>query len=452
MNRKISVNLALALAIIAMTVTFSVTMIFSQSLFEDTVASVRQKETQYEKLAEIDKDVRENAYYMINNDMLYDMLGTGYMAGISDQYARYYTAEQYVNYLNEQSGVSIGIGVDIVKESNEYPRVIRTYTSSPAFDLGIENGHTLLEIDGNDLRNLSLSAVNALLRGTDGSSLTLKYADRTNQESEPTVVQRRQYEITTVEWAQNENEVVGYIKIIDFNIQTPGELSSAIETMKKSEQGLIGLVIDLRSNDGGSLDSAMDTLDVLCPAGAMGYQVSRDGTAEVIEISDNVNQIDVPVVVLVNGQTQAGAELFAAGVRDFGIGQIVGTQTAGIGSIQCEPVRLSDGSAISYTIGIILTGLNEEFNNIGLEPDIESQLREDELEMYYDLNISTDSQIMRAKEVVIRLSGAGMSAEETVQEETEVQQEEQTQEEPVQEETEPQQDSVEAQSESEEQE
>ncbi len=405
MNRKISINLALALVIIAMTVTFSVTMIFSQSLFEDTVASVRQKETQYEKLAEIDKDVREHAYYDINNDMLYDMLGTGYMAGIQDINARYYTAEQYVNYLNEQSGVNIGIGVDIIKEANMYPQVIRTYLNSPAFDLGIANGYTLISIDGTDLKNLTLTTINALLSGTDGSTISLVYADIAGAQSGETSVQRRQYESPTVEYLQNENEVVGYIKIIDFTVQTQGELTAAIDEMKAAPQGLSGLVIDLRNNDGGSLDSALDALDVLCPSGPMGYSLTKNGTAEVLEISDNANQIDVPVVVLTNSGTAAGAELFAAGIRDFGLGQIVGEQTSGRGSIQSEPVRLSDGSAISYTIGIILTGQNEEFNGVGITPDIEAQLREDEQENFYNLSPNTDSQVQRAKEVVLRLSG-----------------------------------------------
>ncbi len=405
MNRKISINLALALVIIAMAVTFSVTMILSQSLFENTVASVRQKETQYEKLAEIDKTVRENSYYAIDDELLYDMLGTGYMAGISDLNARYYTAEQYVDYLDEQSGTSIGIGVDIIKEPTKYPRVIRTYLSSPAFDLGIVNGYTLISVDGTDLKNLSLNAINTLLKGTDGSTLELVYADIQGEVSSPIVVQRRRYDTPTVEFAQNENEVVGYVKILDFNSQTESELAAAIENMQNSGQGLQGLVIDLRDNDGGNLDSALDTLDVLLPAGPMAYGLNKDGTAEVLEISDNANQVEVPVVALVNGQTQAGAELFAAGIRDFGVGQIVGTQTSGKGSIQSEPLRLTDGSAVSYTVGIILTGENEEFNGVGITPNVEVLLREDELAMYYDLNIISDSQIMRAKEVVLNLTG-----------------------------------------------
>ena len=117
MNKKISVNLALAIAIIAMTVTFSVTMILSQQMFNKTVASVREKEIMYENLAEIDRDVRSNYYGEINDETLYDMIATGYMAGIGDSNARYYTAAQYLEYLNVQSGAVVSVGVDVVKDS-----------------------------------------------------------------------------------------------------------------------------------------------------------------------------------------------------------------------------------------------------------------------------------------------------------------------------------------------
>ncbi len=412
MNRKISINLALAIAIIAMTVTFSVTMIFSQSIFEDTVASVRQKEIQYEKIAEIDKNVRDNSYYDITDEVLYDMLATGYMAGIQDENARYYTSAQYLNYLNEQSGTSIGIGIDFAVQTDEYPLVTRTYINSPAFDLGIDKGYSIIKIGDTDLRNLSASSINALLRGSEGSSLTIVYEDTNNQASEPTTLQRRMYETPTIEWQQNENEVIGYVKIIDFKIETPNELSTAIDIMKNSQQGLQGLIVDLRDNDADNMENVLNTLDTLLPAGAMGYSLSKDGTSEVLGISDNANQIGVPVVVLVNSRTSGGAELFASSIRDFGLGQVVGETTAGNGHIQCTPVRMSDGSAISYTIGIILTSLNETYNDVGVVPDVEATLREDELENYYSLIASMDSQVLRAKEVVLRLANLGETTNE----------------------------------------
>ncbi|MEG2394035.1 MAG: S41 family peptidase, partial [Ruthenibacterium sp.] len=371
MNRKISVNLALAIAIIAMTVTFSVTVIMSQNMFDKTVSSVREKELEYKKLAEIDKTVRAECYYPIDNNVLFDMLGAGFMAGISDQNAKYYTAKQYLEYLNEQAGKSIGIGTDFVKEVGSYPRVIRVYGSSPAADLGIANGFTLRQIDGTDLKNLTVAQIDVLLRGEDGTTLNLLYADQSGNALPAVEVQRRQYETPSIETRMNENEVIGYIKILTFNGQTAGELQRALDTMRAAPQGFQGLILDVRNNTGGTLKYALDALDMICPAGPMGYQQGKEGEPVVLGISDEAQKLSVPMAVLVNAGTASGAELFAGAVREFGLGQLVGINTAGKGSVQCVPIRLSDGSAISYTVGTLLTGKGTPFDGAGFAPDVE---------------------------------------------------------------------------------
>lgn len=399
MNRKISINLALAIAIIAMTVTFSVTMILSQNLFDKTVSSVREKEILYEKLAEIDKTVRADYYGKIDDNMLFDMLGAGYMAGLSDSGAQYYTAKRYLEFLNEQAGKSIGIGADFVKEAGSYPRVIRVYSSSPAADLGITNGFTLRQIDGTDLKSMSTSQINTLLRGEEGTKLSVVYADRAGVET-ATDVQRRQYETPSIETSHMENEVIGYIKIITFNSQTPGELQRAIETMTASQQGLRGLIVDVRNNTGGTLKYALDVIDTLCPAGPMGYQTYTDGETVVLGTSNAATKVDVPVAVLTNGATAAGAELLASAVRDFKLGQLVGTTTAGKAAVQCTPVRMTDGSAISYTVGMLTTGAGTAFDGTGIQPDVEVVLKADEEKNFYDMTVDMDPQIIKARQVL----------------------------------------------------
>lgn len=400
MNKKISVNLALAIAIIAMTVTFSVTMILSQNLFDRTVSSVREKELMYDKLAEIDKTVRNDYYGEINQDTLFDMLSAGYMRGISDDYATYYTVRRYLDYLNLQSGRSLGIGVDFVNDTTSYPRVIRVYNGSPAAEIGLANGFTLRSIDGVDLRDATTEQITTLMNGEEGTMVNLVFADRASLEQPAVSIQRRQFEQTTIEASMPENSAIGYIKIITFNAQTASELQAALESFAASPNGLNGLIIDLRNNTGGSLTGAMSAIDVFCPTGPIAYQQDKNGAQTVLAISDNAKQVTVPVVALVNSTTAAGAELFAVSVRDFGLGQVVGVTTAGKGSIQCEPVRLSDGSAISYTIGHLLTSTEESFDKTGVVPDVESILKADEERNFYDLTVDNDTQIAKAREVV----------------------------------------------------
>ncbi len=405
MNRKISVNLALAIAIIAITVTFSVTMIFSQNIFENTVTSVREKEQMYDKIAQIDKTVREDAYYLIDDTFLYDMLATGYLAGMADPYARYYTVNQYVNYLNRESGTDISIGVEFYKESGQYPIVTLVYPNSPLADLGFEPGYTLQEINDVDLRNLTYDQISNLTYGAESSSLTITYANIQNEKSEDVSLQRRIYEEPSIQAIHRENEVVGYIKIIEFKSSTAHEIQDAIDIMSEAPQGLNALIIDVRDNSTGtSLGNVLNAIDTLAPSGSMGYQIADSGEEILLGISDEENSVSVPISIIVNENTKQGAELFALSVKELNGAQIVGTTTAGEGTVQSSPIALSDGSALSYTVGILQSGLRTDFNEVGISPDVEAHLREDEKETFYFLTVDTDTQIIRARELALSMA------------------------------------------------
>lgn len=408
MNKKISVNLALAIAIIAMTVTFSVTMILSQQMFNKTVASVREKEIMYENLAEIDRDVRSNYYGEINDETLYDMIATGYMAGIGDSNARYYTAAQYLEYLNVQSGAVVSVGVDVVKDpTTNYARVIRVYADSPAQEAGIQKNWYITKIDGTSVQSLSADRISSLLSGDAGTNVTLTMLN-TAAEEQTVTIQRRQYDTPSIEWQMVGSQGVGYVRFINFVDSTAEELTEAVEQMQQSETGLKALILDVRNNAGGSLDNAIEVIDALCPVGPIASRLNSDGSKDLIATSD-ANEVDVPMVVLANSGTSAGAELLAVSVRDFGKGRIVGTTTAGKGSIQCAPVRLSNGAAVSYTIGMLLTGKEESFDGTGVSPDVEISLKAEEERNFYDLTPDTDSQIQKAVETAGALLNSSSS-------------------------------------------
>ena len=131
MNRKISVGMAVTIVILAMTVTFSITMLVAMRLFDSTVNSVKEKESMYNKIAEVDRYVRSNNYYTIDETMLYDRLTAGYLLGTGDKYARYYTATAYTELINIQSGKVMGIGVELGMDQTGYARVTRSTTALP---------------------------------------------------------------------------------------------------------------------------------------------------------------------------------------------------------------------------------------------------------------------------------------------------------------------------------
>ena len=140
MNRKISVGMAVSIVILAMTVTFSITMLVAMRLFDSTVSSVKEKESMYNKIAEVDRYVRSNDYYQIDETTLYDRLTAGYLLGTGDKYARYYTASAYTDLMNAQNGTLLGIGVELAVDQSGYAKVTKVYDESPAKEAGITVG------------------------------------------------------------------------------------------------------------------------------------------------------------------------------------------------------------------------------------------------------------------------------------------------------------------------
>lgn len=396
MKKKISVSLAIAIAIIAMTVTFSVTMILAMQMFDKTVSDVNEKQVMYNKLAELDKTTRDNYYGTINDQTLYDTLSTGYIAGLGDKFSKYYTAKQ-VNEINDTaSGKLMGIGADMVKDASGYFRIVKIYTGSPAESVGLTKDTIVTKLDDTDLKGMTLDAVKSMLKGESGTVLHITYL--VNNEEQTVDLQRSVYETPSVEFELNNS--VGYIKITTFTTDTAAKLDYAINSLKS--QGAVALVFDVRNNTGGTLSAAAECIDLLCPAGTIVSGVYKNDETKVLYTS-NESEVDLPMVVLTNGNTAFGAELFATSIRDFGKGKIVGTKTAGRGTVQ-KMYTMSDGSAVDLTVAVMVPGKSESFDGVGVTPDYEKALTVEEEQAFYDFTVTSDPQIVRASEVAESLA------------------------------------------------
>ena len=403
MNKKISVSLAITVALLAMTVTFSITMIVAMRMFDNQVQSVQEKESMYGKLSEIDKFVRANYYGEINDDTLYDTIASGYILGLGDRYATYYTAKAFTELQDMQNGKIMGIGVDVIKDTSGAARITKVYADSPADQMGMEMDGFITAIDGVEVKGLTRDNVISRLRGEAGTTVKVTYLTPSNEEQELEVT-RAQYSTPSVEYqllAGNR----GYIKITAFNNNTPSELSYAVSQLQNT--GATGLVLDVRNNSGDVISAAEQCIDILCGEGVVASAEYKDGTIETLYESDE-NQVSIPLVCLVNGSTASGAELFAATLRDMNGAQIVGVKTMGKGMLQAEPEKLSDGSAIVITVAKLLTSQGDSFDGVGVTPDVESALTADEEQMSYTLTVDTDPQIQRSLEVL-----SGMIGDET---------------------------------------
>lgn len=403
MSRKVNLAVAATVTLVAMAVTFSITMVISMDMFNNTVSSVKSKERMYNKLSEIDRYVRDNEYFDINEDTLNDTIASGYMLGISDKYARYYSAKAYTEKVGVETGRLMNIGVSVIKDaSSGYARIIRVYDNSPASEIGLQVGGFITNIGDTNVRTMTdTAAINSALLGEEGTTVSITYLNPDRQEQPAVELVRSNYTTTTV-FTQLTDDGCGYVCIDAFSATTGTEFRTAVENLVN--QGAKALVFDLRNNTGDSLDAARVAADYCVPAGLMAQSQAKDGTLTDLRISDD-HEINIPMVCLVNGNTAGGAELFANALRKMAGASIVGTTTAGKGVVLSEPQSFSDGSAAVITTGLLLDNEGQTWNGTGLTPDIEATLTADEQNSYYDFTVETDPQINKAVTSVMAMVG-----------------------------------------------
>ena len=403
MSKKISLGVAATIAIIAMAVTFSLTMVVSMKMFNTTVSSVKNKERQYNKLSEIDRFVRAGEYFTIDEDTLNDRLAAGYMLGINDKYARYYAAKAYSERLAVESGKLTGIGVAVVNDpSSGYGRITCLYNNSPASEAGLQVGGFITAINDESTRNITSTArLTSKLLGEEGTTTTITYLTPDRQEQQLNLVHSN-YKTPSIYTRQMVADTCGYIRIDAFTSGTASEFKAAVDELL--QQGANSLVFDLRDNTGENLNAALVAADYCVPSGEIAKQQDRDGNVTVLRMSDET-EINVPIVCLVNGSTAGSAELFANALRKMAGATIVGTKTAGKGVVMSDAQSFSDGSAAYITVGLLLDNEDQTWNEEGLRPDIDAALSVDEQNAYYDYTLDTDPQISKAVNAATALAG-----------------------------------------------
>lgn len=401
MSKKVSLGVAATVTLIAMAVTFSMTMTVSMNMFNNTVSSVKNKERMYNKLSEVDRYVRANEYFDINDDTLNDTIASGYMLGISDRYARYYSAKAYSERVGLANGRLMGIGVAVVKDpSSGYARITRVYDNTPATNVGLEVGGFITAIGDTSTRSMSdAAAMTSALLGEEGSTVNIKYLTPLREEQSFEIAHAN-YTTPSISTVRLMDNGVGYLRIDSFTSGTAVEFRNAVNSL--TNQGATSLIFDLRDNSGENLNAALVATDYCVPSGLIAQSQDKSGNVADLRMSDE-NEITLPMVCLVNGSTASGAELFANALRKMAGATIVGSTTAGKGVLLSDPQSLSDGSAVVITVGILLDNEGKNWNGTGLTPDVDASLTNDEQNSYYDFTVDNDPQITKA---INAISGA----------------------------------------------
>ncbi len=397
MNKKISLGLAISLIFLSVALAVTVTMTFSLKIYNGIIKDVADRSNLYSTVSEIDDLVRENYFGELNENFLNTMMSDGFVEGVGDRYSYYMTATEYADYLDEDKGNKGGIGIIAVYDSqNNNIYVSEVSAKSPAQVQGIQKGDVITAVDS---VKVTSSNYEDLIKKLDGEKLTNVQVTFKRGETEETVSVARGYSAQSVYYSINNK--VGYIKITSFYSTTTEQLKDALDYMSKNSA--TSVIFDVRNTNTGLIKNAVECIDVIVPVategtGALATAVDKDGKTLETFTSDSDSR-SFNMVVLVNGNTSGAAELFACDLRDFGIAQLVGTKTAGNGTMQ-KVFELSDGSAIALTVAKIIPYKSESFNGTGIEPDYDVQLNAEQNSRLPMLTLAKDPQYQKALDLV----------------------------------------------------
>ncbi len=314
----------------------------------------------------------------------------GYIEGLGDPYSVYYDEEETEQMNESLSGEFGGVGALMSQDRDTgVITVLQVYDGSPAQEAGMRDGDTLYKVEGEEVTGEDLSDVVSKVKGEKGTQVTLTVLRADTGEEEELTITRDTIQAQTVSHEMKEDNV-GYIRIAEFDAVTYDQYKEALEDLES--QGMEKLIVDLRSNPGGNLDTVCDILDLMLPEGLIVYTEDKNGEREEYT-SDEEHQFDKPLVVMMNGYSASASEIFAGAIQDYGLGQIVGTQSYGKGVVQ-SIFDLQDGTSVKLTIAEYFTPNGRSIDGEGITPDVE-------VEYQYDENDpEADNQLDRAMEVL----------------------------------------------------
>ncbi|GAA0255310.1 S41 family peptidase [Faecalicatena contorta] len=333
-------------------------------------------------------------YYLYGDDIdekaMQDGIYNGYASGLGDPYTVYYNEEQTRDLLESTTGEYSGIGATLLQNYQTRQVTIgNIYKDSPAEEAGLKTGDILYQVDDHVIDKEDLSEIVSWIKGEEGTEVALHVYRGENAEEVVCTATRRKIETQTVEYEMKEDQI-GYLRILEFDTVTLKQFENALTDLEN--QGMKGLVIDLRSNPGGNLDTVVDMLRMILPEGTIVSTKDKDGNV-IEEKNEEDHEFKKPLAVLVNQASASASEIFAGAVQDYGVGKIVGMTTYGKGVVQ-QLVNLGDGTCLKVTIAEYFTAAGRSINKKGITPDVEVEYVAD------PDHEDADNQLDKAIEVV----------------------------------------------------
>jgi carboxyl-terminal processing protease len=284
----------------------------------------------------------------------------GALKATGDQWANYFPNSALDIFNNRSANQMTGIGIALSKKKTGALEISQILDNSPAGTSQLKVGDQVLEVNGTDVQGASVETALALIRSEIGSAVDISAA-RGNSKFRVTLKSEK-VSLQTVKASQIENSV-GYFKISNFATSTYEEMQSAFSQLNTDS----GVIIDLRNNPGGLIQSAVDVAGLFVKRGVItSYKLADE---EKVYSVSNPKPIMVPLVIIVNRNTSSAAEMFAAAMQDRNRGVVIGERTYGKGSVQ-DFVELKDGSKLEITVALYLTPAGRSIEGVGVTPDL----------------------------------------------------------------------------------
>lgn len=319
--------------------------------------------------------VLSNKFYFdqADEEKAADNIYKAYLSSYGDKYTVYYTADEYKKLMESTTGKFYGVGALCSLNEAGGVTVVDAFDDGPAYKAGVRDGDIVINVDDTDITGMDLSSAVALIKGEKGIQVKLTVL-RDNETLTFSII-RDEITTPTVDYKMLD-DFIGYIQISQFDEVTTEQFKSAITDLKN--QGLKGLIVDIRDNPGGMLNVVVNIADEIISKGLIVYTDDVNGNRKEYKGSSD-SELNVPMAVIVNGNSASASEIFAGAMQDYGKAKIVGTQTYGKGIVQTiQP--LTDGSAIKYTVAKYYTPKGQDIQGNGVTPDIVVGLPKDATE------------------------------------------------------------------------
>lgn len=361
---------------------------------EDTILDAKAQTKLQELQAYID------AYYYDETDKekLQDGLYEGLLEGLGDKYSVYYNEEEYEQTQVSVTGQYYGIGAGLRQDKDTMVvSVSKVYEGTPSEEAGMLADDVIISVDDVDATTMEVTELVKLIRGEEGTKVHIEAYRATTGEYLSFDVERRNVTLPSVASEMLEDGI-GYVQISSFETETATQFETAVAELQ--EQGMKSLIVDLRYNGGGLVDSVVQILDDILPEGLLVYTEDKNGNRKEYTSSGDT-KMEYPLAVLINQDSASASEIFAGAIKDYEYGTLIGTTTYGKGIVQTV-FPLSNQDAVKLTTAKYFTPKGNYIHGVGIEPDIDLEYEYlnsegTEYEMQYDNQIQKAIEVLRGE-------------------------------------------------------